>query len=184
MVGNRNPDLIDACDAGTDPCFTTPSSLAPALFEVTSLGYIDIAGKIITSGSCSIGCIATSTAGEKRVRLYTPQESLPTVEDLGSAQLVSGQAYVRIDPAFANTIDPRADYMVFITPEGPSRGVYVTQKSIQGFAVRENPGGSSTIAFSYRIVAKPFGERPVRLQTFTMAKQQTSTFQRSSFHRP
>jgi hypothetical protein len=65
-------------------------------------------------------------------------------------------------------MEKRASYMVIITPEGPSRGLYVTKKSAVGFAVRENPGGNSTLAFSYRIVAKPFGEHPVRLQTFTM----------------
>jgi hypothetical protein len=35
--------------------------------------------------------------------------------------------------------------------------VYVTQKSQTGFTVLENPCGCSTIAFSYRIVAKPYG---------------------------
>jgi hypothetical protein len=59
--------------------------------------------------------------------------------------------------------------MVFITPEGDSRGVYVTAKTSLGFTVRENQGGQSTLAFSYRIVAKPYGEHPARLQMFTMA---------------
>ena len=36
--------------------------------------------------------------------------------------------------------------------------------------VREHGLGHSTVAFDYRIVAKPFGEHPVRLQMFTMAK--------------
>jgi hypothetical protein len=136
---------------------------------VFSDGNEQITGKIFTGGACGTGCARTATSGEKRVRFYSPQESLPTVEDFGEGQLVNGQAYVRIDPAFANTMDPRANYMVFITPEGDSRGVYVTAKTSAGFVVRENQGGRSTLAFSYRIVAKPYGEHPARLQMFTMA---------------
>ena len=169
VVGNGATDLIDACRTGTNPCISNVA-FPPPQFELTSSGDVFITGQIFTHGSCSAGCFATALSGEKKVRFYTPQESLPTVEDFGSAQLVSGRAYVRIDAAFANTMDPLANYMVFITPEGPSRGLYVTQKSTTGFAVRENPGGNSTIAFSYRIVAKPFGEHPVRLQMFTMAE--------------
>jgi hypothetical protein len=168
VTGNGTVDLIDACDSGTNPCHSGVTR-APAVFELTSGGDVFIADKIFTAGSCSTGCSRSSTSGEKRVRFFTPQESLPTVEDFGEARLINGQSYVRIDPAFANTIDPRADYMVFITPEGDSRGVYVTAKTSAGFVVRENQGGRSTFAFSYRIVAKPYGEHPARLQMFTMA---------------
>jgi hypothetical protein len=89
--------------------------------------------------------------------------SQPTREDYGEAQLANGQAYVRLDPAFANIIDHRAGYLVFLTPEGPSQGLYVTGKSIAGFFVRENPGGHATIGFQYRIVAKPYGVKAQRL---------------------
>jgi hypothetical protein len=47
--------------------------------------------------------------------------------------------------------------MVFITPEGGSNRLYVVNKTAAGFEVHENRGGRSTLAFSYRIVAKPFG---------------------------
>jgi hypothetical protein len=159
-------DLIDACPSGAaSPC----SFMGGQVFRLFQTGDLVIAGRIYTSGSCSSGCSPTNALTETRVRFYTPQESLPTVEDLGEAQLVNGQAYVRIDPAFAKTIDPRSKYMVFITPEGDSHGVYVTAKTLAGFLVRENQGGRSTIAFSYRVVAKPYGDHPARLQMFTMA---------------
>jgi hypothetical protein len=54
-------------------------------------------------------------------------------------------------------------YSVSITPEGNSNGLYVSQKTLTGFAVRENNGGRSTLAFEYRIVAKPFGSNAKRL---------------------
>lgn len=43
------------------------------------------------------------------------------------------------------------------------RGLYVTRKSPSGFAVRESQGSHTTLAFGYRIVAKPFGDRSARL---------------------
>ena len=162
--------IIDAC-GGNIPC----SGAGNDEFTLDTHGNVVITGTITTAGSCHTGCISASASSEKRVRFYTPQESLPTVEDFGEAQLINGQAYVRIDPAFASTIDPTAAYMVFITPEGPSRGLYVTQKSTTGFAVRENPGGNSSLSFSYRIVAKPYGEHPVRLQVITTVLPRTPT---------
>ncbi|MBD5603952.1 MAG: hypothetical protein IAI48_02495, partial [Candidatus Eremiobacteraeota bacterium] len=63
----------------------------------------------------------------------------------------------------ADTIDRRIAYHVFVTPEGDCNGLYVTQKTPNGFAVRELRGGRSSLSFEYRIVAKPLGEDGVRL---------------------
>jgi hypothetical protein len=77
--------------------------------------------------------------------------------------LVAGRGYVRLDSALADVIDHRNAYHVFLTPEGDSNGLYVTQKSPAGFVVREAHGGRSTMAFEYRILAKPFDEDGRRL---------------------
>jgi hypothetical protein len=90
----------------------------------------------------------------------------PQLEDVGSATLSSGRAVVRFDAALADVIDVRAGYRVFLTPDGDSKGLYVEQKTAGGFVVRESQGGRSTIAFDYRIVAKPLrlhGERLARV---------------------
>ena len=60
--------------------------------------------------------------------------------------------------------------MVFVTPEGPSHGLCVTNKSPAGFEVVENEGGRSSVAFSYRIVAKPYGVTAARLPIATAAE--------------
>lgn len=52
---------------------------------------------------------------------------------------------------------------MFVTPEGPNAGLYVTGKTAAGFTVRENPGGHSSIGFAYRIVATPAGAARGRL---------------------
>jgi hypothetical protein len=104
-----------------------------------------------------------ATSAGPKVTTYANQSSTPTVEDFGEAQLTVGQTYVSLERTFAAAIDSRSAYMVFITPEGDTRGLYVTQKTPAGFAVRENQGGRSTVAFSYRIVAKPYGSTAARL---------------------
>jgi hypothetical protein len=91
------------------------------------------------------------------------------MDDFGEAQLVSGRAVVRLSADFANVVDQKANYLVFITPEGDSRGLYVTDKTRAGFTVRENEGGRATLAFSYRIVAKPFGVDKPRLPMESIA---------------
>jgi hypothetical protein len=140
--------------------FATFNGSLAAMFYVDNAGNAHLHGQIFTAGSCSSGC--AKKQGNSVVS-YTPRESVPTMEDVGVGQLVNGQAYVQLDPAFANVIDRQSNYMVIVTPEGPSRGLYVSNKSAAGFAVTENPGGRSTLAFDYRIVAKPYGVSAARL---------------------
>jgi hypothetical protein len=171
--GNGSGFLIEGCGVTqVNPCGVVFGQPLP-VFQLDESGNIGIAGQIFTSGTCKTGCISTRKSGEKRVRFFTPRESLPTVEDFGKARLVSGQAYVRLDPTFANTIDESADYLVFITPEGDNNGLYIASKSPAGFAVRESHGGRSTLSFDYRVVAKPYGEHAARLQMVTVGRPGT-----------
>lgn len=172
ITGNaNNPDLIYACafNGSGGPC-TSGGGFPTPQFAAINNGNVFITGQIFTSGSCHNGCAPTQSTGEKRVRFFTPRESLPTIEDFGEAQLVRGQAYVRIDPSFANTLDGREPYMVFLTPKGDSNGLYVINPTAAGFEVRENRGGTSTLAFSYRIVARPYGQHATRLQMITVTR--------------
>jgi len=105
---------------------------------------------------------STSVTGAK-VRTYAAQQSMATVEDFGEARLVNGQSYVALEPTFASTIARDRPYLVFITPEGDSNGLYVAGKTVDGFAVRESKSGRSTLAFQYRIVAHPFGDGGSRM---------------------
>jgi hypothetical protein len=156
---------------GGGDIFQGLNSASTAVFNVSDGGNIVIAGEIFTSGTCNGGCTRT-----RRVQSYVPHESVPMSEDVGEAQLVDGHAYVPISADFANVIDRRTTYLVFITPEGNSRGVYVSDKSHGGFAVHENEGGHSTLAFSYRIVAKPYGEDETRLPMVNLKSEPRRTF--------
>lgn len=60
-----------------------------------------------------------------------------------------------LERRFAELIDVTKPYLVFVTPEDDSNGLYVSRRSPKGFVVRENRRGTSSIAFEYRIVASP-----------------------------
>ena len=139
------------------------------VLDIDDQGNIITSGKIYTGGSCSVGCIAPGGAG-RRVRSYETQASSPTIEDYGQGRLIDGQAYVHVDAKFANVIDRTSNYLVFITPEGDSRGLYVDQKTSAGFFVHENQGGRSTLNFTYRIAARPFGSKETRLPMVEMKR--------------
>jgi hypothetical protein len=169
--------LMMACSSASDnPCTLAASS---RVFTLNSGGDIFINGFIYTSGSCSTGCAVGRNGDSHRVESYAPSQTVPSIDDFGEAQLVSGHAYVRLSADFANVIDKEANYLVFITPEGDSRGVYVSDKTRVGFTVRENQGGHSTLAFSYRIVAKPYNVNKPRLPMETVGSNQTA----SAIHR-
>jgi hypothetical protein len=142
---------------------------------------LDAAGNVIVSGNLTVdgavtegrsgGCTPCPaplaqpqrTSSNVAVGTYAPEQTVRSIEDVGEGRLVNGAALVRLDPAFAAATDPGAPYLVFITPQGESHGLYVTEKTHAGFAVRENDGGRSSIAFDYRIVATPFGSSAARL---------------------
>jgi hypothetical protein len=60
------------------------------------------------------------------------------------------------------------DYHVFLTPEGDSRGLYVSSKSATGFTVNEQQGGASSLGFSYRVGARRKDVDAVRLAKFSL----------------
>jgi hypothetical protein len=125
--------------------------------EVMSLdghGNLVLAGNLQTGGNPQLTVLTSK--GTSAVA-YAPKSTASTLEDVGEAQLAGGQSYVRLTPTFATMIDLHSPYLVFITPQGETRGLYVTQKSASGFAVREAAGGRSSVAFDYRIVARSYG---------------------------
>jgi hypothetical protein len=107
--------------------------------------------------------IVQKTTSGAQVDTYTPQITQPSLEDFGEAQLTNGVASVALDPKYAAALDESARYLVSLTPEGDCRGLYVASQSAGGFVVRELQGGHSSVAFNFRIVAKPLGEDSPRL---------------------
>jgi hypothetical protein len=131
-------------------------------------------------GSCTsdtdgnLGCTGAITQnvavanGAKQVAVYSMGSPQNWFEDFGNGQLSGGASTVVLDPAFAETVDATSDYHVFLTPEGDCRGLYVSQKTANGFEVHELGNGQSNVAFAYRVVALRRGYENVRLEDKTV----------------
>lgn len=109
--------------------------------------------------------VATRDAGPRK--LYAIESPGVWFEDFGRASLVNGKAVVSIDPLFAQTVN-LSDYHVFLTPLGDCNGLYVAEKTPTFFVVKELGGGTSSVAFDYRIVAKRLGYENVRLEPLAL----------------
>jgi hypothetical protein len=116
-------------------------------------GYFD--GNLFVTGQIFAGikdAIVPFPDGSNRL-LHCMESPEHWFEDFGSARLKRGRATVKLDADFAKVV-MLDDYRVFLTPEGDCKGLYVRSKRGASFEVRELQGGTSSIAFSYRIVAK------------------------------
>jgi hypothetical protein len=147
--------------------FINQSSSKNASLEAGSLSQ-----NCIIYNTGDLQCTGTKSAvvqlpDQRWVRLYAVESPENWFEDFGSGQLASGRATIELDPTFAETVSAAGDYHVFLTPNGDSRGLYVTAKSATSFEVREQGGGASNVGFDYRIVAKRRGYEDVRLADVT-----------------
>ncbi len=140
--------------ASGDYPFVAYNQSGDVIWFLDDYGVTHTGSPVTTLGTTRHGYYAES---------YSAQTTSRTLEDVGSGQLIAGSAIVHIDPSFAESIDP-SGYAVFLTPNGDSKGLYVTSKGASSFVVHENQGGRSTLAFDYRIVAHPYSHATERLR--------------------
>jgi hypothetical protein len=81
-----------------------------------------------------------------------------TVEDWGIAELKNGKAFVGFSEEFVALMSDKAEYAVFLTPEGECNGLYVSKKEFYGFEVKELGNGKSNIRFSWHVKAIRIGD--------------------------
>jgi hypothetical protein len=87
--------------------------------------------------------------------MFAPEAPEIFFQDFGRGQLVNGRAHITLDPIFARNIvvNEQHPLNVFIQLEGDCNGVYVTNKTANGFDVVELNGGTSNVKFSYFVNA-------------------------------
>jgi len=144
-----------------------PAGLFATLNASTPTGTCGIGGNGDLTCTGQVKTLATTSGGARKVETYAMQSPENWMEDFGSGALQGGVAVVNIDPAFAETVSGTANYHVFITPNGDSKGLYVIRKTAASFQVRESDGGTSSLSFDYRIVAKRRGYEAQRLTDVT-----------------
>lgn len=105
-----------------------------------------------TLSATSKNAVVTMPDGSDAV-LYCQEAPEPYFEDFGRAQLAGGRARVQLEVEYASLVR-RDDYMVFLTEEGESNGLFVSRRDQTGFEVQEKKSGTSSIQFTYRIVGR------------------------------
>ena len=127
--------------------------------NTNQVGYAYVAGRYSNTrckiiGVGTVNTIVKNQKGEL-ITLTCPEAPEPVFQDFGIGQLVDGFAHITIEPDLAININVDQDHplKVYITPEGDCMGVYVTNKSANGFDVVELQGGQSNVPFSWQIVA-------------------------------
>jgi hypothetical protein len=158
---------------GTTPTFwigneTASPGLILATFNGSSNGdncIIDTEADITCTGT--VKGVVDVDGGARKVSLYAMQSAENWFEDAGSGQLSNGSASIALDPTFAQTVNMGVEYHVFLTANGDCKGLYVSQKSATSFEVHELGGGTSSVAFDYRIMAKRSGYENARLADVT-----------------
>ena len=126
---------------------------------------MDTSGNLACTGSKS--AVVPVDGGAHKVALYAIEGPENWFEDAGSGHLSNGEAVVNLEGTFGQTVNTDIEYHVFLTPNGDCKGLYVAQKSPTSFVVRELGGGTSSIDFDYRIMAKRKGYENIRLEDRT-----------------
>jgi hypothetical protein len=96
--------------------------------------------------------------------LYAMESPQNWFEDFGQATLTTGEAVVKIEPIFAQTVNLSLPYHVFLTPTGSGCTLYIADKSSTSFTVRANEGADCAISFDYRIIAPRRDYEDLRLK--------------------
>ena len=105
-------------------------------------------------GGGSLSTMVEDRNGNNRI-LHATETPEILFEDFGTGKLVNGEAYIKIDELMSDHIfvDERHPMKVFIQLEGDCNGVYVTEKTKNGFKVKELQNGRSNVSFSWNMVA-------------------------------
>jgi hypothetical protein len=134
----------------------------------TDLDFTDTSGNFYYHGSL---IQFTKTRGGE-AGSFACQDTTATMEDVGTARLVNGMAFVPLHRTFAAAIELQADpYRVFLTPNGDTRGLFVAQKTTNGFMVRESEHGRDSVTFDYRVVGTALGHAGQRMGVTQLPQQ-------------
>jgi len=115
------------------------------------------------AGTGTKSCVVKTSKGP--TLLYCQESPENWFEDFGQGQLVNGRAHIMLDNIFLETvtIDAADPMKVFVQLEGDCKGVYVSKRA-NSFDVIELSNGTSSVPFSYRVVAKRKGFENRRLE--------------------
>lgn len=107
--------------------------------------------KIIGPGIVST---VVSVSGNENVTLHAPETPEAYFQDYGEGQLNNGFVHINLDSLFAKIvcINEKHPMRIYIQLEGDCNGVFVKNKTKDGFDVKELNGGKSNSKFQWTII--------------------------------
>ena len=137
---------------GNEASGTTSYAYAGLRYNTNPNGTTGTDFKIVGPGSNST--IIMDKNNTPRI-LFSPEAPEIVFQDFGVGKLNNGQTNIELDPILKESllIDAKHPLKVYVTLEDECNGVFVTNKSDNGFTVKELKGGTSNASFSWQIVA-------------------------------
>lgn len=176
-VGNNSNSIITLVNgsglAGTGLIYgvygysTTGGDGFGGAFQSNYNGEALVGGWVGTTRYKILGTGTVSTivqdVNEKPIIMFATEAPEVLFQDYGIGKLFNGKAVIKIDPNFSKNIQVNLNHplKVFVQLEGDCKGVYVTEKSSEGFTVKELQGGMSNVSFSWQIVATRADEKTI-----------------------
>jgi len=96
----------------------------------------------------------TNDTNDRKI-MFCPEAPEILLQDYGQGELINGRAHIELDPIFSRNIVVNDEHplRVFIQLEGDCNGVYVTNKTKNGFDVIELQNGKSNVKFTWFVTA-------------------------------
>ena len=98
------------------------------------------------------GHIGVVTDEKSSLVNYATLSNVPKIQLNGKCKLVNGNMEVLIDERFSNLIDLES-ISILLTPMGQTNGVFVQKYDENGFSIKENNSGSSSVDVSWIFIA-------------------------------
>lgn len=149
-ANNANVSTIDKMGG----FFNVASSVGSVVNAVAAVGSVIDGNVYKILGYGIVSTLIKDNVGEERI-MVAPEAPEALFQDYGVGQLINGKATISLDPILTKNIAVDEDHpmKVFVQLEGDCKGVYVTNKTANGFDVVELNNGTSNTKFSYQLIA-------------------------------
>jgi hypothetical protein len=159
-IRTETQKILFSTNAGSNAHLVIDTSGNVGIGTTSPTAKLHVVGNFTATGT-KAALVETNSFGKRQ--LYAIESPENWFEDFGNAKLIDGQAVIQLDPVFAETVNTKEEYHVFLTPKGDCEGLYVANQTPTFFEVKELKKGKSNIAFDYRLVAKRKGYEKARL---------------------
>ena len=127
--------------------------------------YID--GKTLTNDTY---VVLNKNANGDRIATYATTSLSVDVNTRGTAKLVNGEAFISFNEEYRNLVSENNPIIVTVSPTGESNGLYVASTNKDGFTVKENGNGSSSVVFNWIAIGEKKNQKSATVSREILSK--------------